>query len=315
MRILITGGVKNGKTSLAQKLCCMLGSQNNRVYFATMIPHDSEDRLRICKHVEDRKNLNFQTVECGTDILNAKYLISSDSNVLFDSLTSVLSNEMFFQSSDGFFSVNHLSHKKIVSDIIELSSWCSNFIVVSDGIYYDSLIYEELTEEYRRGLAYCEKELSIFFDIVIEMVCGIPVLRKGSCSLFQDDVFFKENEMFRELIIGGAYQGKLSCLKKKYNVPEEKIFFCKDNEDIDFSYNYYYGIEKYILFCIKNDVQPQMSFPRNSVLVCTDIFCGVVPMDSTNRMWRECAGLYVQRLSKKSAAVTRVIAGLEEKLK
>ncbi len=315
MRILITGGVKNGKTSLAQDFCCTLDSQNNRVYFATMIPSDSEDSQRISKHVEDRKNLNFHTVECGSDILKARHLFPADSNILFDSITSVLSNEMFSRNDNDGFDVNHCVYKKTSSDIIELSSACSNFVAVSDGIFYDSLIYDELTEEYRYGLAYCEKELAKFFDVVVEMVCGIPVLRKGSINFFQDNTFDKENEMFRELIIGGAYQGKLSYLKEKYNVSEEKIFFCNGNEDIDFSYEFYYGIENYILYCVKNNVLPRMKFPENSVIICTDIFCGVVPMDFTNRIWRERTGRYMQEVSKKSVSVTRIIAGLEEKLK
>lgn len=64
-------------------------------YLATMIPHDDEDLLRIRRHIDDRAGLGFATVECGTDILSALGRMDHGGAVLLDSVTALLSNEMF----------------------------------------------------------------------------------------------------------------------------------------------------------------------------------------------------------------------------
>ena len=69
MNYFLSGGAKNGKSSLAQRIVC--AHPGPRYYLATMIPHDDEDLLRIRRHIDDRAGLGFTTVECGTDILSA----------------------------------------------------------------------------------------------------------------------------------------------------------------------------------------------------------------------------------------------------
>ena len=93
MNYFLSGGAKNGKSSLAQQIVCAQGGPH--YYLATMIPHDDEDRLRIRRHLENRAGLGFQTVECGTDILASLSQMDPDGAVLLDSVTALLSNEMF----------------------------------------------------------------------------------------------------------------------------------------------------------------------------------------------------------------------------
>ena len=69
MNYFLSGGAKNGKSSLAQRIVC--AHPGPRYYLATMIPHDDEDLLRIRRHIDDRAGLGFTTVECGTDVLSA----------------------------------------------------------------------------------------------------------------------------------------------------------------------------------------------------------------------------------------------------
>ena len=69
MNYFLSGGAKNGKSSLAQRIVC--AQPGPRYYLATMIPHDDEDLLRIQRHIDDRAGLGFTTVECGTDVLSA----------------------------------------------------------------------------------------------------------------------------------------------------------------------------------------------------------------------------------------------------
>lgn len=47
MRILLIGGGKSGKSTMAQRLAAALSGDAPRYYWATMTPHDDEDLARI----------------------------------------------------------------------------------------------------------------------------------------------------------------------------------------------------------------------------------------------------------------------------
>ena len=47
-----------------------------------------------------------------------------------------------------------------------------------------------------------------------------------------------------DLIIGGAYQGKLDHVKEKYCINESDVFECADDKDIDLSFRCIYHYEK-----------------------------------------------------------------------
>ena len=113
MNYFLSGGAKNGKSSLAQEIVC--AQSGPRYYLATMIPHDDEDRLRIRRHLENRAGLGFQTVECGTDILASLSQMDPDGAVLLDSVTALLSNEMF--RADGTMDV--LAPARLEAELLE----------------------------------------------------------------------------------------------------------------------------------------------------------------------------------------------------
>ena len=60
MIVFITGGAKNGKSSLAQKVTLDLAQGGTHYYIATMIPCDEEDRERIRLHLLDRAGFILQ---------------------------------------------------------------------------------------------------------------------------------------------------------------------------------------------------------------------------------------------------------------
>ena len=100
MKAFITGGAKNGKSTLAQELAVHLAAGGVRYYIATMIPADAEDDERIRRHVADRAGLGFETLECPRHILSC--LASADRNGVFllDSVTALVQNEMFPPEKD-----------------------------------------------------------------------------------------------------------------------------------------------------------------------------------------------------------------------
>ena len=118
------------------------------------------------------------------------------------------------------------------------------------------------------------------------------------------------------LIIGGAYQGKLDAAKASFGLTEEDVFTCS-GEEIDFSRKCIYKIEEFA-FHHPDPVgyfQSHREQWENSILICQDIFCGVVPMGAENRIWRQKTGRLCQYLSREASQVSRIFCGLEQKLK
>ena len=118
------------------------------------------------------------------------------------------------------------------------------------------------------------------------------------------------------LIIGGAYQGKLEFAKNQFKIQEEDIYTCTAGE-IDFSKRCLYKIEEFTF----GQEDPVCYFKANrdlwkdSILICQDIFCGVVPMGEENRSWRQNTGRLCQYFAKEAEQVIRIFCGLEQRLK
>ena len=124
-----------------------------------------------------------------------------------------------------------------------------------------------------------------------------------------------------EFIIGGAYQGKLNCARNTFAVQDNEIFTCTEEHGIEFGARCIYKIEEFTLWCVRNGRNSTEIFKENrnkwadSVLICQDIFCGVVPLGADMRAWRDMTGRLCAYLSEEAASVTRVFCGLPQKLK
>ena len=123
------------------------------------------------------------------------------------------------------------------------------------------------------------------------------------------------------LIIGGAYQGKLEYAREKYALSEDDIAFCSEKQELSFGACCIYGLQEYTLWCVRNGADAVDTFKahreewKDSILICEDIFCGVVPLGKELREWREMTGRLCAYLSSKATSVTRIFCGLEQKLK
>ena len=124
-----------------------------------------------------------------------------------------------------------------------------------------------------------------------------------------------------DMIIGGAYQGKLEFAREKYGFKEEDIFVCTEDTEISFDKPCVAGLEEFVMYCIKNDLSARDIFEenskkwQNSVFICREIFSGVVPMDSLMRRWRDETGRVFTYLAGKADTVTRMFCGIPQKLK
>ena len=118
------------------------------------------------------------------------------------------------------------------------------------------------------------------------------------------------------LIIGGAYQGKLDFAREILGIEDGDIHVCTEGE-IDFSQTCIYKLETFA----RVHPDPVGYFRENrekwenSILICEDIFCGVVPLEAENRAWRQKTGRLCQYLAAEATRVSRIFCGLEQRLK
>ena len=125
-----------------------------------------------------------------------------------------------------------------------------------------------------------------------------------------------------DLIIGGAYQGKLAYAMRRYRLPPEEIYaLCADGGELDFTKKCVRGIEEFTWRCACRGEDAVEIFRSRAaewsrcVLICGDISSGVVPMGAENRAWREMNGRLCAYLAAEAETVTRMFCGIAQRLK
>jgi adenosyl cobinamide kinase/adenosyl cobinamide phosphate guanylyltransferase len=130
------------------------------------------------------------------------------------------------------------------------------------------------------------------------------------------------------LIFGGAYQGKLGYALERSGLARDDVFFCSDTDvNMPSGKTIVYGIDKWFLALVKagKDVPKavgrfmetnlQTDADPQTLVVCNDVSCGVVPVDRDQRKWREETGRAMGRLAQYSSEVVRLFCGIPTKIK
>lgn len=124
-----------------------------------------------------------------------------------------------------------------------------------------------------------------------------------------------------KLIIGGAYQGKREFAVREYGLNEKDIFTCTPDAVPDLSSACLERFEEFVFYCVTNGMSAREFLEErreaweNSVIICREIFSGVVPVDETIRAWREETGRVVTWLASEAESVTRLFCGIPQRLK
>lgn len=182
MNVFISGGCKNGKSMYAQNLAQEMARacEGNLYYLATMKPVDDEDLARIKRHLMERDGCGFMTIEQSTkicdclnkstyqDSIETPQPVDHSGIFLLDSVTALLSNEMF--NADG--TVDFEAPVRVAEQLKQFAEATGNTIFISDYIYADAMKYDELTEAYRKGLAWIDRTLAAVCNQVIEVNYG-----------------------------------------------------------------------------------------------------------------------------------------------
>lgn len=175
MIILLVGGSKSGKSIAAQKYSKLIENKEGALYYlATMKASDLEDMKRIENHLLERKGWGFITIEKDKDLKDIVDNLSKKDTILLDSITSLVTNEMF---DNGSFIIN--VSDKIIKEIRLISEKIENLIIVTDYLFSDGIIYDNYTESFRREMGKLNINLASIADIVIEYSFNNEIIHKG----------------------------------------------------------------------------------------------------------------------------------------
>ena len=169
MKTLILGGIRSGKSRLAEQLAKDSGKQVS--YIATASAGDEEMQERIHRH-QQRRPEHWQLIEEPLYVSRALEKCPQNSCILLECLTLWLLNCLTHSDSDFYITQRNLLLKRL--QCIE-----NNLIVVSNETNMGVVPMGELSRRYCDEAGLIHQELALFFDRVILVVAGLPQIIKG----------------------------------------------------------------------------------------------------------------------------------------
>lgn len=175
--ILVTGGIRSGKSSFAQKFALSLSK--NPMLIATCPPIDDEIIDRIEKHKQERNQDNWSVIEEQTDIEGA-IKKSSDHDVVFvDCLTLWINNLMHEADKIGA-DLNEHKIEIICEKVVDsCQKHSGTIILVTNEVGMGIVPGNQISRKYIDLLGRCNQKIAGSCDEVILMVAGIPTKIKG----------------------------------------------------------------------------------------------------------------------------------------
>lgn len=124
-----------------------------------------------------------------------------------------------------------------------------------------------------------------------------------------------------EFVIGGTSQGKLKYVLDHHNLTKEDV--C-NGEECDYNNINKKVLYNFHLLCrrllkdkinISSFLDELFAKEDDIIIISNEIGYGIVPLDKSERIWREETGRACTKIAKKAAIVTRVIAGIPVNIK
>ncbi len=171
MNTLVLGGIKSGKSRLAESIAT--DSKKPVVYIATASAGDEEMRQRIEHHKKSRPS-EWQVIEEPINLgRGIKAHSTSQTCVLVDCLTLWLTNLLMQEN-------NQILNQQKAELIISIRESSGPVVLVSNESSMGVVPMGELTRKFCDEAGLLHQELAALCDTVVFTVAGLPHYLKGS---------------------------------------------------------------------------------------------------------------------------------------
>lgn len=174
MLIFISGGVRSGKSAVAENMAIRaLHADGRLLYVACGQRIDKEMDSRIFHHQERRRNSGYRwtTVEQPVDIESIPF--KAGDTVLIDCVTTLLAGEFFREDKP-----SSEAGKRITEGIFCIEKKVRAVVVVSNELSFEYPV-PGLTADYMETLGLIHQRLAEKSDAAVLVEHGISIVKKG----------------------------------------------------------------------------------------------------------------------------------------
>jgi adenosylcobinamide kinase/adenosylcobinamide-phosphate guanylyltransferase len=164
-KILITGGIKSGKSAFALELARKI-ERGAKFFIATARRIDREMEEKIERHQKERGS-HFRTKEAPIHLGNALREVKHSTAVI-DCLTLWLSN-LFFELKE------EEKLREVESLIEELNKYVGNAIIVTNEVGWGIIPADEISRSYQSELGSLNQRIAEICDEVYVLISGIAL--------------------------------------------------------------------------------------------------------------------------------------------
>jgi adenosylcobinamide kinase / adenosylcobinamide-phosphate guanylyltransferase len=176
--ILVTGGARSGKSCYAQERTEQL--EGRKLFIATCPRIDSEMDERIDRHIADRKDRNWHTIEEEIDISRIIRNNYESDIILLDCLTLWVNNLLYTQQNN----VDNFTEEQIATlcqQLIEISIGHPGTIFFVTNEIGSGIVPENSSaRRYRDLVGRCNQSIAQMANEVVLVSCGIPLTLKSN---------------------------------------------------------------------------------------------------------------------------------------
>lgn len=327
MMELVTGGSGSGKSACAEDTLCRLhrqlcqerGKSVPLYYIADMIPYGEETQRKIEAHRRMRAGKGFVTLEWYLDlpgrITGEDHPDLEGSCVLLECISNLTANEMYEPGGSG-----QDAAERIIRGVRMLKERCAHLVVVTNDVFRECAPDQGEMALYKENLGRINRALARMADKVTEVIYGGCQTYWTEAKNDISDSGSDRNMAGMILVTGGAYQGKLDCAKRLApglpwtdgaQCALEEIETCRAVDHFHLYVRRWMQAGKSAreLACLIAEKNKDM------MIVCDEVGCGLVPVDASEREYREAVGRIMTELSGYAKEVYRVTCGICTRLK
>lgn len=182
MIVFISGGVRSGKSGVAERIVRSLASPTSTIhYIATANVTDDEMRERVIRHQQARRlqPVEWVTWEQPRHVHELIGTFRTEDVLLLDCLTNWLANELFH--APGWENEAYCRQKAehILATINQLSAVAKAVVIVSNELFSGGVLHDTGTYHFMKMLGWLHQQVVRVASSAIVVQHSIPIVKKG----------------------------------------------------------------------------------------------------------------------------------------